>query len=428
MINLYYDNIIEDVPAPNGAKEIALTDDARRVPHVANYRPESPIAKFNTFYFVMKAQKTVVKLHTGKPKFAKNLFYPIEINHSIYGWNRDWTNLLSARAKALIVKNKMRLLILAPRITGTRYFIRKLKIRIDELVESGIPRKNIHLVLGELNDVYRNMLDLKTVYGFDWWQVYSQLIFKVKTGQSSLHWLSHSDLELFNEPIPEFDIDNWNPKKVYNLVPSDGRDHDIALLLELIDKNAINDGYYTFDKSKYDLKRDLKIVYIDPRQSHFEKDNKTRIMKRIEEYDNKDDVNLNDTIFSILCENHEISAGTDYKQEIRSLATSYEIWKYIYIGHPFAVLGCADIIAYLNNQGYFTFNQMISQKYDSIYYPAKRSKEIVNNISYIKSLPEEQIKERIENIKPFLKKNKEKFLNRRMQGKFLELFVDMMYE
>jgi hypothetical protein len=322
----------------------------------------------------------------------------------------------------------MRLLILAPRITGTRYFIRKLKIRIDELVESGIPRKNIHLVLGELNDVYRNMLDLKTVYGFDWWQVYSQLIFKVKTGQSSLHWLSHSDLELFNEPIPEFDIDNWNPKKVYNLVPSDGRDHDIALLLELIDKNAINDGYYTFDKSKYDLKRDLKIVYIDPRQSHFEKDNKTRIMKRIEEYDNKDDVNLNDTIFSILCENHEISAGTDYKQEIRSLATSYEIWKYIYIGHPFAVLGCADIIAYLNNQGYFTFNQMISQKYDSIYYPAKRSKEIVNNISYIKSLPEEQIKERIENIKPFLKKNREKFLNRRMQGKFLELFVDMMYE
>lgn len=435
MINLYYDNIIDGTPAPNGAKEVALTDDARQVPHVAQYRPQSPISKFNTFYFVMKAHKVSVKLFTDKPKNIKNLFYPIELNHAHYGWDRDLTDVPSPRAKQLIQKGKMKLLILAPRITGGEYIITRLKQRIDEIVDSGIPRDSIYIVLGELNNVYRNLLGTKNVFGFDWWQVYAQIIFKVRQGESSLHWISHSDkfLKKANDEI--LDLDNWSPLKFFNVSTGPGRDHDIALLLELIFNKVYELGIFDFDLSKYNLKKQITTSYVDPRKSLVEKQRKLGIIKNIEDYvsDRKfeyleyDIDDYNDTMFTIICSDHEIQAG-DYKQEVASLSTDLRTWQHIVIGHPIAILGPVDSVAYLNNEGYFTFNEMLNQNYDAIYYSVKRSEQIVKNILAMQTFSEEQLTERIQNIIPFLKKNRERFFNKKMEGKFIQLFVDMIYE
>jgi hypothetical protein len=437
MINLYYDNIIDGVPAPNGAEEIALTNDARQIPYVKNYRTHSPIAKFNTFYFVMKAHKVAAKLYTKKAKFAKNLFYPIELNHFHYGWNRNLSNVPSARAKSLIKKGKMKLLILAPRITGGSYYIKLLKERINELVESGIDKDNIYIVLGELNNVYRNLLDTKHVYGFDWWQVYGQLIFKVRNNESSLHWISHTDKFLKKSNDEKLDLDNWNPTKIFN-VSTSKRDHDISLLLELINKQTYDNGYFNFILEKYKLKKELTTAYVDPKKSTVEKHQKLGTIKHIEKYDSKikqaedileyDIKHYTDSLFTIICAEHDINFNTEYKPEVASLSTDLRTWQHIAIGHPFAIIGPVDSVAYLNNEGYFTFNELVDQKYDTIYYSVKRVEYIVRNIKHIEKLPKDEIDNIINEIKPFLKKNKEKFFNKKMDGKFIQLFVDMMYE
>ena len=92
------------------------------------------------------------------------------------------------------------------------------------------------------------------------------------------------------------------------------------------------------------------------------------------------------------------------------------------------VLGTVNTISYLNNEGYFSYNDLIRQTYDSTYDPSIRSEQIVDNIEFLDSLSQEEINNRIHEVTPFVKKNREKFFNKRMEGKFIQLFVDMRQE
>ena len=58
----------------------------------------------------------------------------------------------------------------------------------------------------------------------------------------------------------------------------------------------------------------------------------------------------------------------------------------------------------------------------------KRSNEIVNNLQWLADMPKEKLTELMNESIPFLKKNQQLFFERRMQSKFLELFVDMRWE
>ena len=92
------------------------------------------------------------------------------------------------------------------------------------------------------------------------------------------------------------------------------------------------------------------------------------------------------------------------------------------------ILGNVDTMTYLNSEGYFSCNELINQHYDSIYNSAKRSNEIVNNLQWLADMPKEKLTGLMNESIPFLKKNQQLFFERRMQSKFLELFVDMRWE
>jgi len=432
MINLYYDNIIEGVPAPNGAN-FEITNDARRIPYVKDHKPSTPVAKFNTFYFVMKANKTVVNLFTGKPKQTKNLYYPIELSYSSYGWNRNLTTLISPRAKSLIKKGRLKLLILAPRISGNSYIISLLKTRIDEIVEIlGIKRDSIYIVLGELKNVYRNLLGSKKVFGIDWWQIYMQLVYKVRQGESSLDWISDDE---YLKPAKDnkFDYDQWNPGKIYNTAFTNYFQTDVTMFLELAHNKLLDDGYIKIDVNNYKLPDTITPMLVNPRANQIEKQSKNGIYKNIAKYSQEVDDDLlsydihkyQDTLLTIICDDSEVNVNTNYKQELASFRLGPTVWKHIYIGHPIAIVGSPSAHEYLNNQGYFSCNEIINQYYDSMYDPTKRATYIRKNIDYLKGLEPDQIQDLIKESIPFLKKNREIFLTRRMQPKFLTLFVDM---
>ena len=50
--------------------------------------------------------------------------------------------------------------------------------------------------------------------------------------------------------------------------------------------------------------------------------------------------------------------------EINSLFINFEIWQLIAMGKPFIILGSWQLIKYLNREGYFTFYDIINEKYD----------------------------------------------------------------
>jgi hypothetical protein len=435
MINLYYDKIIDGVPAPNGSTNIGLTSDARRIPYVRNWGIESPINPVNTFYFVMKANKLVIKLYTEKQK-AKNLFYPIELSDSMYSWNRDLTQIISPRARQLIKKGRMKLLILAPMFVGNYWKANEFKKRLFEIVDSGIPKDNIYVILGDIKCTYKHLLGLRHVYGIDWGQIYSQIIYKVRFGQSDLEWIApqHKDF-LFNANDKLIDHNNWNNKFLFNVTTTNYREHDISLYLELEYRDLLKHGNYIFNISNYKV-TELNDNHINPRAPMLEKQYKRNIYKNLKTSTNSNNTDilaysnslLENTVVSIICDDVFVDTYTPYRDEIAVMAPGFKIWQNIALGHPFMILGSVDTMNYLNNQGYFSCNELINQSYDSVYNAAKRSSEIVNNLQSLHNSSEELLISRMKESIPYLKKNQQIFFERTMQSTFLELFVDIRYE
>lgn len=434
MINLYYDNIIEGNPVPNGADSFLLTKDARRIPYVKDHSLKCPIDKYTTFYYVMKANKTVVTLYTDK-KTTKNLFYPIELNHTIYNWDRPLAGLISSRAAQLIRKNRMKLLILAPRFNGNLYKAERLRDRIYEIIDSGIPKENIYLVTGDINNSYKTVLCLDNVFGIDWWQIFMQLVYRVRFGLSDLDWISPQDKFLFFSNESGIDHNKWNSQNLFNVNNPYFRDHDITLLLDLLYKKLFDKGICYFDLEKYNVK-EITNNLIDPKASSVEKDRKIGFFKHLKDYESKNVIELlnvnkevlENSVVSIICDDVFLNTNTPYKEEYAILSPSPLIWQHIALGHPFMVLGCVDTMHYLNDEGYFSCTSLFTQHYDKIYNPVKRVSSIVKNLEILSSMDKEKLKTLMDEAVPFLKKNQEKFLNKRMQGKFLQLFVDMKYE
>lgn len=435
MINLYYDRIFDGVPAPNGSTNIGLTDDSRRVPYVRNWGIESPINPVTTFYFVMKANKIVIDLYTEKQS-SKNLFYPIELSDSMYSWNRDLTQLISPRARKLIKKGKMKLLILAPMFVGNYWKANELKKRLFEIVESGIPKDSIYVILGDIKCTYKKLLGLKNVYGIDWGQIYSQIIYKVRFGQSDLEWIAPQHKEfLFNANDKLIDHKKWNSKYLFNVSSTNYREHDISLFLELEYKGLLKEGNFNFNISNYNV-TDLNDNHINPRAASTEKEHKRNVYKKLKTSivnNNKDILSYNNTLLentvvSIICDEVFVDTYTPYRDEIALMAPGFKIWQNIALGHPFMILGSVDTMSYLNNQGYFSCNELINQKYDSVYNAASRSAQIVKNLESLFNSPTEVLQLRMQESIPYLKKNQQIFFERTMQSAFLELFVDLRYE
>ena len=428
MINLYYDNIIEGIPAPNGTKEIALTKDARRVPYVKNHTIFHPISVMNTFYFIVKANKVGVNLYTEKQK-TKNLFYPIELADNFFNWDRPWYSLISTRAKRMIQKGHMKLLILAPKVREDYYQMTRLNFRINELIENGIPADSIVLVNGELNGVYKNMFDIDRVYGIDYAQIYTQLLYKTRWGISNLDWIFGYDKRA--KPISKeqleherFDIENWNPQKIFSVIPSD-KDHDVTLLLELLYKNINDKGDINFDIEKYNIKS-LNNNYIDPRKSSLEKLSKIDFIKNLQKFSSKEE--SYNGIVNIVCDDIFLNVDTKYKPELNGLSPGFKIWSQIALGHPFMVIGSLDTMAYINNERYFSYNSLLDQSYDRFSLTTKRIEYIVKNLEKLIGMSETSLKELVEENKPFMQANRKRFLEKSLAIKLMNLFVDMKYE
>jgi len=428
MINLYYDKIIDGVPAPNGTKDIALTKDARQIPYVKDYTIFHPISVMNTFYFIVKANKVVVNLYTEKQK-AKNLFYPIELADQIFNWDRDWGNLISKRAKRMIQKNHMKLLILAPKLKENHYTMIRLNARINELIATGISPESVVLVIGEIKGVYKNVFSIENVYGIDYQQIYTQMLYKTRWGMSKLDWIFGHDTRaktLSSKDIEKeyFDIDNWNPTKTFNFLSS-SKDHDIALILEILYKNISSFGNINFKLEDYNIK-ELNNNYIDPRKSSIEKNSKIDLLKNLKSFNNTDE--LTTSLINVVCDDYFLNVDTAYKPELNGLAPGFNVWSQIATGQPFMVIGCLDTMKYLNNEKYFSYNEILEQTYDSITVPTKRVELIVKNLERLGYMEKDKINKLIQEAKPFMKANRQRFFEKKMAIKLMNLFVDMKYE
>ena len=142
--------------------------------------------------------------------------------------------------------------------------------------------------------------------------------------------------------------------------------------------------------------------------------------------DDKLDYHTN-SLFTILTpwapDNHRI-----YMSEVNALFTNLSIWQLIVMGKPFIAMGCQQTMKYINKLGYFTFYDLINEKYDTYLDFDIRADLICHELTRIKNNKNSlETKNILKTMRKFGKINRAKFLERSHMPLFLNLFDEIRY-
>lgn len=435
MINLYYDKIIDEQPVPNGTKDIIFSNDFYRVP--LNNDNHGPIYQNANLYQALKATKSRFNIFSGKES-AKNLFYPLEIKVENKTPIED---IIPSKTLSRIKKGRLKLLIWAPEVTHAYKLLWTLRERLDN---SRIPRSQICIVLGDISRTYCKLFDNNNVFGFDWAQVISHINYSIYFGYTENYKWMKFNRRLDPSSKKIYSSDDWNPKYIFNALTGITRLHNTTLISEILYRGLDKHGKYSFNIQQYPLEHshdDFRIT--DKNKGEIYKAQKKQIINSL----NNSTVHLDITAKELLKNPFAIDEGLlrdsvlnivsgawspmldkHYLDETHIISTNIGLWRQIVLEHPFMFLGNVNTMAYINNEGYFSYLELISQHYDNITSTTHKVHEICNIIENLANLSKSELEEKMHSSIPFIKRNKERFFAKKHKFKFEKLFNEMKYE
>jgi hypothetical protein len=427
-INLYYDKIVDGHPVPNGVKVYKLSRTAPEgIPYMSSSEltNNDQITRTTYFYNAMKVNNVNVNLFTKK-ETASNLFYPVELSRA--GKNLHITSIIPTKTLQRIKKKKMKLLLLYQQWIGDHHLIRKLRERIHIVQQYGIPPEQIYLVMGDVNCAYQELFGNIKVFGIDWSQISAQLIYKTAQLGENYNWVSLAPIDIKDTEV----INNWDlPDKLFTIFTEKPTVQSMAILSDLLMNDLLNNGYYelsTAPREKFNVENKIFVdknwpdeLKIKKKEAILKLMNSTSTIPKIKE-------SLENSLLSIIVEPFVPTLDINYLSETNALWISRNVWRSIAMGHPFIVVGSLSTMKYLNNEGYFSYVDLINETYDSISNLAIKTNLISNEIKKLSNLTAEEIKEKIELSKPFINANKKKFYDKKHTWKFYDLFKEMQYE
>jgi hypothetical protein len=423
-INLYYDNIVNGIPVPNGITRYKINKQYD-IPVMSSLEYSDQVLKTTYFYNVMKANEVTVNLFT-KRDMASNLFYPLELSKTAI--RNRLIDIIPEKTLTRIKKRKMKLLLLYQQWIGDYNFMQNLKERIDVLIRNGVPTDQIYLITGDINCSYQELFDKVKVFGIDWWQIAYQLTCKSKYQNIDYHWVTF----LLDDEVREsFDINNWNnPSLLFTALTGESSMHSLATITELESRELLDKGCYEFNvKKNKNLNLDSKIFtnesLLNNKQS--KKDIINNLLSSETTIANISE-SLEDSLFAIVAEPFTPMMDKTYLSETNALWVSPNIWNAIAQGYPFMVVGSLSTMRYLNNEGYFSYVDLFNETYDSVSDLKIKLNLIMTEVDRLSKLSKEEINDRIILTKPFIEANKKKFYDKKHTWKFYDLFKEMQYE
>jgi len=444
-INLYYDKIVDDTPIPNGVSLYDFTKDVFRIPY--NTVQVHPIAKMTFFYNAMKVLDVPnISVFSGK-ETAKNLFYPLELATEDK-WDTDLSAVIPDKSINRIKKGKMKLLILAYTISHDHILLSRLRSRLDNLLDVGITKDMIYIVLGDLNRTYRKLFDNPNVYGIDWWQIYAQICYKSRYRIKNWHWVFRQEssiprLENYLEK-ENFEFENWKPSRIFTAFTGNNALHNTAFVSELIYRKSDHYGLYSYNISNCSFERNYADFRVTDKSRGVEYvESKKQIIECLSKVQKTIDFTMDelrvdplkvdkkifeDSLINIVSGSYSPMFDEKYLDEIDVISPGLGVWRQIAKGHPFMMLGCLNTMGYISNEGYFLPTQLTNHHYDRVSHTPEKVRLMCNTLEQLSSMEKAEIDSVVEEMIPFMKKNKEKFFDKPNKRKFEQLFREMTYE
>jgi hypothetical protein len=241
-----------------------------------------------------------------------------------------------------------------------------------------------------------------------------------------------------------YNLNEWKPKRIFTALTASNRLHNPSLISELIYQSLDKFGEYSFNTDIIKVDHDpldFRITRLDAPENV--KQEKSRIVKELYNTIKILDFKYTDlksdpfkfkkelftgSFINIVSSSWSPMLDRNYLDETNLIAPGMGIWRQIALGHPFISLGGLSTMGYITNEGYFSSAGIINERYDRITNTSKRVLEICNLIQELSQLSKSEIQTKMDEIIPFMEKNKTKFLSKRNHLKIEKLFISMKYE
>lgn len=439
MINLYYDNIVEQGPVPNGTTTWDITTTEPFTPYVSDeyFFNTAMIHRVCMFYHTMVAQGCKVNLLTNKN--TANAFYPIELSFH----NRiNVCDMIPEKTLNRLKKGKLKPLLLYQEEGADIHTMQDVRRVADQIAQQGVDPALIHIVLGDLNCVYKEFFDPYKIYGIDWWQVKHQLTAKTRQGIADYGYTSMRGYDRYVEESV-LDLDKpFEYKKTFLCFNGNNRIHRAGIVSEFIVRGLKDDGYISYNiydnpssffhfNDERIVKRTKDAVYKEHKQRAIDYINNNQLLldHGTNEFFNDDrqfDANLYyKSAISVVTETYAGLDSEEYPAEAHVLWTTEKTWKPISLGHPFIVLGSVNTIKYLREEGYYTFNDVVNTSYDAVVDLPDRIERICDELEKLSALPKAELAKKFELQKHLMLRNRRTFYNKNHADKFYALFREL---
>jgi hypothetical protein len=209
------------------------------------------------------------------------------------------------------------------------------------------------------------------------------------------------------------------------------REHRIILLGLLLEKNLVNDAYYSFFPK--DMYSDEPLLNkVDRLRSRIEYDTFFKVKNSIIQHQNilplklnaeyhqnpntirQDDVRyFEDSYFSLVTETFYFTDNLgDDLIEHDSIFFSEKIFKPISMKHPFVLVHRPHGLKYLRRMGYKTFSPFINEDYDDIVNDEERMLAIVDEVERLCSFSDAEWIEFLQNVQEICEHNYYLYINK----------------
>ena len=383
-INFYYDNITDDGPVPNGISSYYVNKKIWPYPFGDESAKDGMVEVISNFYYSMVKNNCEIQLYTGDytsnpfSTVKQDVFYPFEVS---YGINVN----IPHKTLDHLRSGKMKVLVLGQTLFGHNEVIR-LRHVAESFMRCQVPIENILIVTSDINNCYKEMLQPYKSYSIDWWQIQARLIINKDTQTYD------SFFEPINKSLPvrDYDMENFNPKLLYHTYSEFPKQDNCTALYKALEENNLNEDGTILNKN--------------------------------------DSMNYHtNSLFTILTP-WAPNKDKKYMSEINALVTDLNIWQFLVMGKPFIIFGCQQTMKYINSQGFFTFYDLINEKYDTYLDFNIRADLICHELTRIKdNHSTSEVTDALKMMKKFGKINRAKFLERSHMPMFLKLFDEIRY-
>ncbi len=329
-------------------------------------------------------------------RLSQAWFYHVQIQHwsDLFGKGPIW-NRIDAKVRDEIKYGHTYWLVSFVH-EGT---ITEALTEISKLVNTNnIPKHKVLLVTGASN--LPGYMQLPTTTA-NIWQSNLRNIWQWQTGKTV---------------TPEISLPNAN--KRFLCLNRKPREHRVALVAMLDDRNLLEQGYVSchvkaeIDKEEMLIRNGFR-RYIG--KGCFTQDTAKRLREKLPlvlDYEvvtgtqsllEFNEPLYRDSYFSVVTE-------TFFRDELTFITE--KIFRPIMFGHPFIVLSTPGYLAALREMGYETFPELFDESYDTIEDDADRLCAVVNEVTRLCTLPEDDLRATLATVLPKLVHNRSHFFAR----------------